>query len=245
MRLPGKPLARIAGVPMIVRVAAQVSRANVDRVVVAVDDERVRDVVLQAGYECVMTRVDHASGSDRVMEVAEQLNWSGDDVIINVQGDEPLIPPQVIMQIVEAFAEQPDLEMATLSEPLATAADFLNPNIVKVVTDEHGTALYFSRAPIPFPRDAMAATGGSSLEDGVVQNNRVQRHIGVYGFRTAALRTFVGIKDSRLERIESLEQLRWLEAGRKLSVLESVTAVPGGIDTPEDLARVEAVLAEQ
>ncbi len=229
---------------MIVRVAAQVSRAAVDRVVVAVDDERVHDVVLEAGYECVMTRADHPSGSDRVMEVAERLEWSDDDVIINVQGDEPLIPPEVIMQLVEAFAETAALKMATLSEPLDTAADFLNPNIVKVVADGHGRALYFSRAPIPFPRDAMAGAAASAqpLDDATVS---AQRHIGIYGFRTAALRTFVGITDSRLERIESLEQLRWLEAGHDLAVLESVTAVPGGVDTPADLARVEAVLAAE
>lgn len=240
-RLPNKPLADIAGVPMIVRVARQVSLAAVDSVVVAVDDERVQQVVEAAGFNAMLTALDHPSGSDRVMEVAERLDLSATDIVINVQGDEPLLPPEIIEQIADAMTAAPDIDIATLSEPIHTQADFADPNVVKVVVDANGRALYFSRGQIPFPRDGMqhARVRGIDVADQVISSLGAQRHIGVYGFRVAALRRFVALTGSRLEDIERLEQLRWLEAGGRITVLESALPIPGGVDTPEDLARVE------
>ena len=230
-RLPGKPLAAIAGKPMIVRVMQQAVQARVDGVVAAVDQEQVFSAVTEAGFDAVMTGMHHQSGSDRVMEVASLKGWQDEDVVINVQGDEPLIPPLVIDQLVVAMQEDGYMTMATLSEPIINADDFLNPNVVKVVTDRNGDALYFSRAPIPFPRDEIA-------NDSVGEFSAA-RHIGVYAFRVGALREFVNLSDSRLEATEKLEQLRWLEAGRQIRVLSSAAPVPGGVDTEEDRQRVE------
>ncbi len=229
-RLPGKPLADIAGQPMVLRVAARAAQANVDNVVVAVDDDRVQQAVLAAGWDVQMTRHDHESGSDRVMEVAEQRGWASDDIVINLQGDEPLVPPRVIDQLIHGMAAQPTVAMATLSEPLETREDFVNANVVKVVCDTNNRALMFSRAPLPLLRD-----NPQTLPDAAA------RHVGIYGFRVAGLREFVALGRSRLESIEQLEQLRWLEAGKDLLVIEASEPVPGGVDTPEDLARVQAL----
>lgn len=231
-RLPGKPLAAIAGKPMIVRVMQQAVQARVDGVVAAVDHEQVFGAVAEAGFDAVMTGMHHQSGSDRVMEVASVKGWQDEDVVINVQGDEPLIPPLVIDQLVAAMLEDGAMTMATLCEPIINSDDFLNPNVVKVVTDRNGDALYFSRAPIPFPRDEIA--------DDRVGEFSAARHIGVYAFRVGALREFVNLSDSRLEATEKLEQLRWLEAGRQIRVLPSAAPVPGGVDTEEDRQRVES-----
>jgi 3-deoxy-manno-octulosonate cytidylyltransferase (CMP-KDO synthetase) len=240
-RLPNKPLADIAGVPMIVRVASQASRSQADTVVVAVDDERVARVVAAAGYDAALTAVDHASGSDRVMEVVHKRGWQTDDIVINVQGDEPLLPPALIDQLAKAMQDDPSVEIATLAEPISSAQDFLDPNVVKVVTDRNDVALYFSRAPIPFPRDDAQQ---QAVTDAVVQANNVRRHVGVYGFRVQALTRFITLTDSRLENIERLEQLRWLEAGGRISVLQCAEAVPGGVDTPDDLARVQRLVRQ-
>ena len=231
-RLPGKPLADIAGQPMIVRVAAQAAKAQADDIVVAVDDSRVAEAVQAAGWDVQMTRSDHQSGSDRVMEVVQQRVWACDDIVINVQGDEPFVPSEVIDQLIQGMVERPEIPMATLSEPMHQANDFFNPNVVKVVTDDDGLALMFSRAPLPFPRDNPEAVPVAAA-----------RHVGIYGFRVQALREFVGLGESRLESIERLEQLRWLQAGRDLLVLAASKAVPGGVDTPEDLARVQALFS--
>ena len=238
-RLPDKPLADIAGQPMIVRVATQASRAAVDDIVVAVDDERVLQVVSEAGFDVVLTAKDHQSGSDRVMEVVEHRQWPAEDVVINVQGDEPLLPASIIDQLAGYMSATSAVDMATLSEPLTSTADFMNPNVVKVVVDDSHHALYFSRAPIPYPRDEILED--SLLDDTVVANN-VQRHVGVYAFRVSALRHFVTLIDSRLERIERLEQLRWLEDGGRIAVLPSAVPIPGGVDTPEDLERVRRIM---
>lgn len=234
-RLPGKPLVDIAGTPMVVRVAQQAHKATVDSVVVAVDDASVQQVVQDAGLNAMLTAVDHASGSDRVMEVAERSGWDEHDVVINVQGDEPLIPPEVINQLASAMQDNAQMSMSTLSEPLASVTTFLDPNVVKVVTDLEGRALYFSRAPIPYPRDELA---NDALTEKELQTFNAQRHVGVYAFRVAALRRFITLDNSVLERTERLEQLRWLEAGEAIHVFESARPVPGGVDTPEDLARV-------
>jgi 3-deoxy-manno-octulosonate cytidylyltransferase (CMP-KDO synthetase) len=217
---------------MIVRVAQQASKAAVDDVVVAVDDAAVFSVVSDAGFTVRMTSPDHQSGSDRVAEVAQEMGCAADDVIINVQGDEPLVPPLVIEHLADAMRADPTVTMATLSEPIESATVYLDPNVVKVATDAHDNALYFSRAPIPFSRDQLA-----------LDEIAARRHIGMYAFRYAALQKFVSLPPSRLEQIEKLEQLRWLEAGQKLKVLASPQPVPGGVDTPADLERVAAEFA--
>ena len=241
-RLPDKPLADIDGLPMIVRVARQASLSRAQDVVVAVDDEEVLAVVRDAGFDAVLTAAEHPSGSDRVMEVARQRHWPEHDIVINVQGDEPLLPPAIIDQLADYMAASNSIEIATLSEPITSVADFFNPNVVKVLTDANDQALYFSRAPIPFPRDEMLA---DAVSDAMVQNNNVQRHVGVYGFRVHALQRFVNLNDSRLERIERLEQLRWLEQGGRIAVLQSVASIPGGVDTPQDLERVRRIVTGQ
>jgi len=231
-RLPGKPLADIAGQPMIVRVAAQAAKSNADDVVVAVDDARVAEAVQAAGWDAQMTRSDHQSGSDRVMEVARQRGWASDDIVINLQGDEPLAPPEVINQLIQGMVDRPEIPMATLSEPLEQVKDFFDPNVVKVLANDEGLALMFSRAPLPFPRD-----NPSTMPDGAA------RHVGMYGFRVQALGQFVQLGESRLESIERLEQLRWLQAGKNLLVLSASKPVPGGVDTPADLARIQALFS--
>ena len=230
-RLPGKPLADIAGLPMVVRVARQAAQTQADNVVVAVDDPRVAAAVTGAGGQAEMTRQDHHSGSDRVMEVAERCGWPDDDVVINVQGDEPLVPPTVIDQLCEGMRAHPDIPMATLSEPISVLDDFLSPNVVKVVANDAGLALFFSRSPIPYSRDA----AGTELP------YDASRHVGIYAFRVQALRQFVGLKASSLEDTEKLEQMRWLQAGLPLLVIKANQCVPGGVDTPEDLVRVQAL----
>lgn len=224
---------------MIVRVVEKVRQARVDGVHVAVDDQRVFDVVAAAGHSVVMTRKDHPSGSDRVMEVATQLNFADDDIVINVQGDEPLMPPAVIEQLVSLLAGTSDQGIATLCEPIMRTNDFFDPNVVKVIVDTNGFARYFSRAPIPYPRDR-----SETLQDADLNELGARRHIGIYGFKVKALRAFVAIHHSRLESIEKLEQLRWIEAGHQLAIADSIEPVPGGVDTAEDLARVVAIVSK-
>lgn len=241
-RLPGKPLALIQGIPMIVRVMMAVQDAGVDSVIAAVDDSSVAAAVEAAGYDAMLTAQDHPSGSDRVMEVVSRSGWDDTDIVINVQGDEPLLPVSLVSQLADLMRTDPMMEMATVSEPILTVADFLNPNIVKVVTTTQGDALYFSRAPIPLPRDLIL---NDALTDSQIDVFKPQRHVGLYAFRVKALRKFVSLRDAQLEDIESLEQLRWLEAGGRIRVLPSPVPVPGGVDTPEDLARVEQILLAQ
>ena len=243
-RLPRKPLAMIAGKPMIVWTAERAMQILADDMLVAVDDEEVLSVVKEHGYEGLLTSKSHPSGSDRVMEVARVKDWPSDDIVINVQGDEPLLSAKIVNDLVELMRRDKTIEFATVSEPISLAEDFKNPNCVKVVTDDNGVALYFSRAPIPYPRDGEErifddlGKGKNSLEF----DHTVKRHVGIYGFRLAALEEFVALKQSSLERVEKLEQLRWLQAGRDVHVLHSTAALPGGVDTPEDLIRVEALL---
>ena len=231
-RLPNKPLADIGGKPMIVRVLEQCQKGGYEDVIAAVDDEQVFKAVVEAGFSAELTRRDHHSGSDRVMEVVTNRGWPDNDIVVNVQGDEPLIPFELVNQLVASMA--PEVELATVSEPIVDIEDFRNPNIVKVVTNRQGDALYFSRAPIPHNRDSSDVTEVLG---------RARRHVGVYAFRVHALRSFTEMKDVQLEPTEQLEQLRWLEYGRKIRVVHSEEAVPGGVDTPEDLARVRAILS--
>ena len=231
-RLPGKPLLDIAGVPMIVRVARQAAASGAISVIVATDDRKIERAVTGAGYRALMTRTSHVSGSDRVEEVAEREGWPDETIVVNVQGDEPLLPPEVIRQVADAMAGDSALDAATLCEPIDDERSAADPNCVKVVRDTRNRALYFSRSPIPGARaDREPGPTGPWL-----------RHLGIYGYRAGALRRFVALGPGMLERAESLEQLRLLENGMRLLVLDSCRPVPGGVDTPQDLERVRNYL---
>jgi len=234
-RLPGKPLVDLAGKPMIVRVVERARKSGAASVVVATDDGRVADAVAASGGIAMLTRDDHPSGSDRVMEVVEACGWSDGEVVVNVQGDEPLVPPAVIDQVA-ALLDDGKFRVATLSEPITRPADVFDPNIVKVVTNLSGRALYFSRAPIPWSREAFANGPPAAIGDGFA------RHIGIYAYRVEALRAFVGYPTSALEKAEALEQLRLLDQGHDIVVAHAVEPVPGGVDTPADADRVRAAM---
>ena len=241
LRLPGKPLLDIAGQPMIVRVVARALEApNVERAIVATDDERILAAVRAAGYEAVMTREDHASGSDRLAEVAATL--AGVEVIVNVQGDEPLISPRTIERAIAALLADKDAVVATTCEAINEAADVLSADVVKVVMDEQGHALYFSRAPVPYPRDAARLHGSLlaalELEPTLLQTFR--KHTGLYAYRREFLLEYARWPQGALERCEALEQLRVIERGYKIRVVET-DELSIGVDTAADLARVRAV----
>lgn len=231
-RLLGKPLADICGEPMVVRVLQRCQQSSAARVLVATDDDRVALAVTQAGGEVVMTRADHPSGTDRLQEVAAQLGLSDDDIIVNVQGDEPLIPAQVIEQVAGNLANNPDCGIATLCEPITTHADLFNPNIVKAVFDNNGIALFFSRAPIPWHRDAFA------LNNEELPKGEWWRHIGIYAYRVGFLRQYVQWPPALLETTEALEQLRAMANGVRIHIAPACVDVPGGVDTQADLERV-------
>ena len=235
-RLPGKPLLDIAGMPMIVRVVERALASGTENVVVATDDRRVVEAVTGSGATAMLTRSDHRSGSDRVMEVVEANGWSDDEVVVNVQGDEPLIPPAVIDQVA-GLIDAVGCPVATLCEPILDSRDLFDPNIVKVVADRSGRALYFSRAPVPWARDAFANGAPPAIGAGW------KRHIGIYAYRVEALRAFVSYPPSRIEELEALEQLRLLDHGHDIAVADAVAPVPGGVDTPVDAERIRAALA--
>ncbi len=237
-RLPGKPLRDIAGRSMIQRVWEQAEAAGAARVIVATDDRRIADAVAGFGGEAMMTAPDHASGTDRLQEVAAGCGLDQEAIVVNVQGDEPLIPPAVIAQVAANLDSHPEAAAATLSESLQAMDDFHNPNIVKVVTDAEGLALYFSRAPIPWPRDHMAGT-----DSGWPAGFSPQRHLGIYAYRVRELCNFVHWSPAPPERMESLEQLRFLWNGARIHVERACETVPGGVDTEEDLRRVIATLS--
>lgn len=235
-RFPGKPLAQICGKEMIIRVCEQVSKAGVEAVV-ATDDFRIYDCVVNSGYKAVMTSPDHRSGTERVAE-AYRLGGEEADIVINVQGDEPFIQPAQILKIIEIFKENPETEIATLAKKFDLSAgpkSVEDPNVVKVVFTEGKDALYFSRSVIPYVR--------SSREDWW-QATDYYAHIGIYAYRAATLQKVVGLPESSLEKAESLEQLRWLQngIGIKVGVTEFSTI---GIDTPEDLAKAEQILSDE
>lgn len=234
-RLPGKPLADIAGQSMIERVYRQAKLSAARDVVVATDDARVADAVRNFGGKVCMTSASHPSGTDRIEEVARQLQLADDDIVVNVQGDEPLIPPENIDQVAGNLAANGACSAATLCEPIQAAADVFNPNIVKVVAAQNGEALYFSRAVIPWDRDAYAKLAPGALP---ALAGAYRRHIGIYAYRVSLLRAFVGWGACALENTEALEQLRILFHGHRLHVAEARVAAPGGVDTPEDLERV-------
>lgn len=234
-RLPGKPLADIGGQPMVLRVLERALLAGAESVVVATDDVRVQQAVEAAGHRALMTSPDHQSGTERLVEVAETLGWPDDTLVVNVQGDEPLIDPALIREAARQLVLHDDAVMATLAHPIHDHADFINPNVVKVIADEMGYALYFSRAPIPWPRDAFAAQQPTPHELGAL------RHIGLYAYRAGFLRTYADLAASPLERFEMLEQLRVLWHGYRISLGITPSAPAPGVDTAEDLARVRAL----
>lgn len=235
-RLPGKPLADIAGRPMVVRVVEAALQCGAADVCVATDDERVRAAVEAHGYRAVMTRGDHASGTDRIAEVAAALGWGDDEIVVNVQGDEPLIEPALIDAVAAALAGDVGAVMATAAHGLIAADEFFNPNVVKVVCDAAGRAVYFSRAPIPWARDAFAADQ-TVLPDG----HGALRHIGIYAYRVRFLARYGMLSASPLESVECLEQLRALWHGYPINVIVVDHAPAAGVDTPEDLERVRRV----
>ncbi len=237
-RLPNKPLADIAGKPMVVRVAQRAALAGADRVVVAADDLAIVQACTAHGIEAVLTRADHASGSDRLAEACEQLGLQGDDAVVNVQGDEPLIEPALIARCAALLDERRDCVMSTVAHPIHELADYLNPNVVKVVLDAAGRALMFSRAPLPWWRDGNAQ-GVTSLPPAP----GALRHLGLYGYRAGFLRRFPSLPPAPLEHCEALEQLRVLWHGEHIAVHVAAQASGPGVDTPEDLARVRALFS--
>ena len=236
-RLPGKPLQDIAGKPMIQHVWEQARRSGAQRVVVATDDVRIREACAGFGAEVLMTRAEHNSGTDRLAEVAAQLGLAADEIVVNVQGDEPLIPPAVIDQVAANLGANPQAAIATLAEPLSDAHALFNPNVVKVLSDLNGLALTFSRAPLPWARDEFARDR-NQLPAGVP----FRRHIGIYAYRAGFLADFVAWGPCWLEDTECLEQLRALWHGQRIHVADAIEAPPAGVDTPEDLERVRRLL---
>ena len=245
-RLPDKPLADLGGKPMVVRVAERAAAAGAARVAVATDSQRIADAVIAAGFEAVMTRADHRSGTDRLAEAARQLGLRDTQIVVNVQGDEPLIPPQLVRAVADRLAASPDCAIATAAHAIDDVASFFDPNVVKVVCDREQRALYFSRAPIPFERDAMAgfpAQLPARLPHGLQRAQLPLRHVGLYAYRAAFLDAYQGLAPSPLEALESLEQLRALWHGYRIAVLVIPDAPPPGVDTAADLARARAALA--
>ena len=238
-RLPGKPLSRINGKPMVQHVWERARLARtVDRVLVATDDERIADVVRSFGGEVAMTSRTHATGTDRLAEAAAATDA---EIVVNVQGDEPLLDPAFIDGVVAPFRTDPGLPMSTVSLPLTSVEEMLSPGVVKVVADAHGDALYFSRSPIPFVRDGLDA-GASAAQ--AVTRGLARKHVGLYAYRREALLRFAALPPSPLEQAESLEQLRALHHGMKIRVVEMDGLSGVAVDTPQDLERVRTMMAE-
>ncbi len=236
-RLPGKPLLDIAGKPMVQHVYERACASGAEQVIIATDDERIFTAAGDFGAPVLMTSADHVSGTDRIEEVSRQLGFAATAIVVNVQGDEPLIPAAVIDQVADNLAAHEQAGIATLGEPITTAADLFNPNIVKVVADEQGYALYFTRAPIPWHRDAFAAGQPAAAEP--VQ---ARRHLGIYAYRVSLLRDFVGWSPVSIELAESLEQLRAMYHGTRIHIADARAEVPPGVDTEADLAVVRRII---
>jgi len=243
-RLPGKPLADIGGLPMVVRVAHRARESGATRVVIATDAEAIAGAAREHAIDVVMTRADHPSGTDRLAEAAGALGLGDEEIVVNVQGDEPLIPAPLIAAVARLLDSRSDCAIATAAHPIDSMAEYLNPNAVKVVTDANGQAAYFSRAPIPYDRDHLAGypAGIPARFSPAMQAEPPLRHIGLYAYRVAFLRAYPGLARSPYELSESLEQLRALWHGFRIAVLRAAQAPPAGVDTPEDLERVRAML---
>lgn len=238
-RLPGKPLLHIAGKPMVVRVAEQAAKSGAQQIWIATDHLAIANVAHEHGFKVCITRDTHVSGTDRIAEVVEQQGWPADTIVVNVQGDEPLMPPALIRAVAQHLHEHPECAIATACHPIHNEADMRNPNIVKTVLDKQGNAMYFSRAPIPYPRDAFAAGQGLPAELPAL------RHIGIYAYRASFLRAYGQLWTTPLEQYESLEQLRALYHGYKIGVVISDEAPPAGVDTADDLKTAIAAFENQ
>jgi 3-deoxy-manno-octulosonate cytidylyltransferase (CMP-KDO synthetase) len=236
-RLPNKPLADIGGLPMVVRVAQRASQSQARQVVVAADDARIVQACQSHGVTALLTRQDHLSGSDRLAEACQLLGLEADDVVVNVQGDEPLILPQLINDVALLLAQRPEASMSTAAHAIDSLEEFMNPNVVKLVMDARQSALYFSRAPIPWWRDGQANGSFQTLP-----NPAPLRHIGIYAYRAGFLSGFPHLSPAPLETMESLEQLRVLWHGHRIAVHVTEQAPGPGVDTPEDLERVRQLL---
>lgn len=226
-RFPGKPLAEIAGRPMIVHVCERAAKSGAAGVHVATDDERIALAVRAHGHAAIMTRADHASGTDRLAEAAQKLGLGERQIVVNVQGDEPLIAPRLITQVARMLEKRRDAAVSTACHPIHDEASAASPNVVKVVLDSQGYALYFSRSRIPYPREAAA---------------HCYRHAGIYGYRVGFLKRYARLKASPLEKAEALEQLRVLWHGHRIAVAVSQADIPPGVDTPEDLEAVRRMI---
>jgi 3-deoxy-manno-octulosonate cytidylyltransferase (CMP-KDO synthetase) len=228
-RLPGKPLLHIAGKPMVVRVAEQASKSGAQQIWIATDHHAIANVVHEHGFKACITRDNHVSGTDRIAEVVERQGWPDECIVVNVQGDEPMMPPALIRAVAQHLHDHPECAIATACHAIDDEAAMKNPNIVKTVLDINGNALYFSRAPIPYPRDAFAAG------EGLPAQLPVLRHIGIYAYRASFLRAYGQLSPALIEQYESLEQLRALFHGYKIGVVIADEAPPGGVDTEQDL----------
>ncbi|MBW8190340.1 3-deoxy-manno-octulosonate cytidylyltransferase [Neiella marina] len=237
-RLPGKPLADIGGKPMVLHVVEQAKLSGADRVVVATDDERIAEVVTASGTELCMTAPHHQSGTERLAEVIAKLDLASDEIVVNVQGDEPLIPPSNIRQVAENLSSAKLANMATLATPIHRTDEWLDPNVVKVVNDAQGNALYFSRSAMPYDRDGVLG------EEPALKARFWLRHIGIYAYRASFIQKYVDWQPSPLELIESLEQLRVLWYGEKIHVGLAPEAPPVGVDTPEHLQLIRDLVAK-
>jgi 3-deoxy-manno-octulosonate cytidylyltransferase (CMP-KDO synthetase) len=226
-RFPGKPLAELHGKPMVVHVCDRAAQSGASAVHVATDDERVASAVRKHGHQALMTRVEHASGTDRLAEAAQLLNLDEDQTVVNVQGDEPLIAPQLISEVAALLDKRREAAVSTACHPISDTASFSNPNVVKVVLDARGYALYFSRSPIPYPREPGATC---------------YRHAGIYGYRVGFLKQYAALPPSPPEKAEGLEQLRALWHGYRIAVATSEAEIAPGVDTPQDLEAVRRML---
>ena len=241
-RLPGKPLLDIDGRPMVVHVLEKAVASGAAQVLVATDHDGIAAAVKEHGYRAVLTRSDHVSGTDRIAEVVQHEGWGDDEIVVNVQGDEPLIEPALIREVAHNLAGHQEAAIATACHRIEDTAALFNPNIVKVVTDRHGYALYFSRAPIPWARDAYGA-GTAGLPEQLPESLPAFRHIGIYAYRTAFLKSYALLQPAAIEQLEALEQLRAMWHGYRISVAVTDHAPAVGVDTEEDLHRVRAILS--
>lgn len=238
-RLPGKPLLGIAGRSLIEHVYRRACCASAQKVVIATDDKQIFEVARGFGADVIMTSQAHQSGSDRIAECAAQLGWGDEQLIVNLQGDEPLMPAACLDQVAAMLAADPDADVASLYWPLESSEEITNPNVVKVVTGQGGHALYFSRSVVPFPRN------WDNVEAALQSGINWQRHVGLYAYRAGALRAFTAMQATPLESVEKLEQLRFLESGRKIRMAQACQFIPAGVDTAHDLERVRNVIEKE
>jgi 3-deoxy-manno-octulosonate cytidylyltransferase (CMP-KDO synthetase) len=238
-RLPGKVLLDLAGKPMLQYVWRRAIESSAQSVVIATDDERIMEVAVSFGAQVVMTKPDHRSGSDRIAECADQLGWPDDLLVVNLQGDEPLMPPACLDQVAALLDQRTDCDVASLYWPVTQADEVQNPNVVKVVTDVENRALYFSRAPIPYSRTHV------DIDAALMGGIEWKRHLGLYAYRLAALRHYTACQPTPLESAERLEQLRIMEQGGQIAMARACEFIPAGIDTPGDLERVRNFISSK